>query len=522
MKKFVFGTLISGWFLVFPFLLNAREVSVNTKIVHVTLYRSGAEITREGVVTLPAGRHQLLFRGLSSEINEGSIRVGGEGGFTILSVKKGVNFLASREMNPEWKALDERLRKLRHERELLNVRMEVVKGEISMLEKNQQVAGQNGLNLTDLSNALAYFEKKMSVLKTEQMEVAEKIKKKDEEIAQVKKQMDQLSGRQKNAAGEILVSVEAQAPVKGKMRISYYTPRAGWTPGYDVRVHDLKGDVRILYKAYVTQTTGEVWDQIPLTISTGDPRRGGNKPELRPWYLDYVQEVRYKVMPVQKGRTAVFEEAPASALPVTQRSALTTTLYNISMPVTIYPDKRGETVLLRDLSLPATYAYYAVPKLSPRAFLTAAVTGWKEHELLSGKMNLFLEGAFVGNAYLDASVPEDTLHLTLGQDERIRIQREKIEDMTRRKSLGGSVVESHAWKITVMNGKPVAVHLFVEDQIPVSTQKDIVVEPEELSGARLDRQTGKCTWDLQLAPGEKKSLTLRFSVKYPKGKRITL
>ena len=62
----------------------------------------------------------------------------------------------------------------------------------------------------------------------------------------------------------------------------------------------------------------------------------------------------------------------------------------------------------------------------------------------------------------------------------------------------------------------------MEDQIPVSTIKEIEVNEIEVSGATLYANTGKVKWKMSLEPGEKKSVVLTFSVKYPKNKQIKL
>ncbi|WP_081981633.1 DUF4139 domain-containing protein [Alistipes sp. ZOR0009] len=50
--------------------------------------------------------------------------------------------------------------------------------------------------------------------------------------------------------------------------------------------------------------------------------------------------------------------------------------------------------------------------------------------------------------------------------------------------------------------------------------KTIKVEVLEQSGAKADTDSGKLTWKLPLAPKEKKILQLRYSVKYPQGKKV--
>ena len=527
MKKQKRYFLIPVLIILFLSPLFGKDIPVKTKISHITVFLKGAEVTRKGSVTLPAGMQTLVFRSLASDIREESVRIKGQGDLTILSVKPRSNFLVTGRTNPEWRALDEKLKSLTRKKEGLQVKSDVLKSEVSMLEKNQSIAGQNGLSITALDNAMTFYEKKMTAIRMQQLEVGRKIRETEEQIARIKQQMDQLDRRQKMASGEVVVAVRVNRAGTASFELSYYTSRAGWRPGYDVRVEDINKDVDIAFKAYIKQTTGESWEKIPLTLSTGNPSASGNKPELSPWYLDFVRE-NYAMARKSKGmmlrEKAMAAPAPAQSMAdyVSETSRMTTTEYEITLPFPIFSEEKEQAVTIKDISLPATYAMYAVPKRSRDAFLVASVAGWKKHDLLSGKMNLFLEGGFVGSSYLDASLARDTLRLTLGRDNRIKVEREKIEDLTSKKILGSNILENHGWKITVMNAKKVPVHLIIEDQIPVSRQKDIVVEPVELSGARLDRITGKCVWDMQLSPGASRSVVLKFSVKYPKNKRVVV
>ena len=515
------AVLLLSW----PGILSAGEIGVPAKITHVTVFLKGAEITRKGSVDLTPGMHVLVFRGLASDIKEESVRVKGTGDLTILSVKPRANYMVPPEGNPEWAALNKKLQTLSQQRDALSVQMDVLKEEVTMLEKNRTVAGQNGLSLTTLDNAMTYYRKKMTEIKTAQLETGGKMKKLDEQIKKIRMQMDELVKKQKNASGEVAVAVDVHKSGKASFEIHYYTSSAGWRPGYDVRVADVSGDVEVGFKAYVKQYTGEAWKGIPLTLSTGNPALGGNKPELYPWYLDFVRSRKYYT--AKSTRTKLAQANEMAAAPATQLNEyvqvserMITTQYDVSLPFTLYPENKEQALTIRQFSLPASYAYYIVPKKSRDAFLVASVTGWKKYDLLPGKMNLFLEGGFVGTSFLDATQATDTLQLTLGRDRGIKVERKKTEDFTRRKTVGSNVLVTYGWKITVMNAKKVPVHLIIEDQIPVSKNKDIVVEPLELSGARLDKTNGKCVWDVTLSPGESRDFLLKFSVKYPKNEHV--
>ena len=525
MKTTIRYFYLAAMLLIFQVHASGKETPVKTKITHVTVFLKGAQITRKGTVDLTGGSQTIVFHSLSSDIQPGSIQVDGRGNFTIMSVKYRTNYLNKNEESPELQGLRKELNALNHSKDLFSIQMEVLKGQESMLQKNQTVSGQNGLNITTLTNAMNFYEQKMKDIKTRQMEVEHKSKDLAKRIKRMTLQIEELARREKMSTGEVAVTVSSNVKTgTASFILSYYTSQAGWRPEYDVRVNDITKDVKINYKAFIKQTTGETWDKIPVTLSTGNPAIGGNKPELNPWYLDFKPVTVYSYGTRRKGMQVKAEmAAPSTRTAAAYTSVIqkqTTTEFEIMLPYMIPSENREQAVTIKEITLPAVYAYYVVPKLDRDAFLMASVTGWKKYDFLSGKINLFLEGSFTGTSWLDVSAAKDTLQLTLGRDKRIKVERENIRDFTQKQMLGSNVKEIHGWKITVMNTKKVAIHLIVEEQIPVSKRKEIVVEPLELSGARLDKLTGKCVWDVNLQPEKQQSFVLRFSVKYPKGKTV--
>jgi hypothetical protein len=62
----------------------------------------------------------------------------------------------------------------------------------------------------------------------------------------------------------------------------------------------------------------------------------------------------------------------------------------------------------------------------------------------------------------------------------------------------------------------------VNDQIPVSSNSGITVEPVELAGGKFNTVTGEVRWDLEIKPQENRQLILTYTVKYPKDKNVIL
>ena len=72
------------------------------------------------------------------------------------------------------------------------------------------------------------------------------------------------------------------------------------------------------------------------------------------------------------------------------------------------------------------------------------------------------------------------------------------------------------------NNKPVPVKITLNDQIPVSSNSGITVEPVELSGGKHNSQTGEIRWDLDINKQESRQIVLTYSVKYPKERTVIL
>ncbi len=60
-----------------------------------------------------------------------------------------------------------------------------------------------------------------------------------------------------------------------------------WIPAYDIRIKDVNEPLNLYYKAKVSQNTDENWDNVKLTLSTGNPSISNNKPELTAYYLTF-------------------------------------------------------------------------------------------------------------------------------------------------------------------------------------------------------------------------------------------
>ena len=190
--------------------------------------------------------------------------------------------------------------------------------------------------------------------------------------------------------------------------------------------------------------------------------------------------------------------------------------YTIDIPYTIPSDGRDYSIKIKEVSVPVNYIYHAVPKMDNNVFLSAQIVDWTSLNLLSGNASLYYQGTFTGESFLNTDLASDTLNVSLGRDRNIIITREGNKIMKDKILIGNNIKETIGWDITVRNNKASTIHIIIEDQFPVSEKKSIEVQPLDYSLAKFDEKSGKLTWDIMLNANERKVMSFKYSVKYPR------
>ncbi len=605
------------------------ELEINTEISEVTVYLSGAQITRSKTVDVPAGRSVLKFVSLSPFIDAKSLSVYARGELTLLSVNLQHNFLSLQRPSKEREELT--LTKMELEKKLQTERayLDVLNEEMAFLKANSTVGGANtGTSLSALKEANLYFSEKITSIKLKQIDRQATVEKLSEELAKVRDQLATLENKKEFPTGEILVSVDARTPEKVPFEIKYIVSNAGWTPSYDIKVKDISQPAELTYKANVRQSTNEDWKNVKLRLSSSDPNSSNTYRELRPYYLNYhtappsygdmISRVSGRILDAGTGEpligasvmvkgtsigtvadvngayslsippgggilqvsyigcrqeespvtrpqmdfrleqdhlaleevvvvgygvaeealqgkvsglrirgtkpvAAKDEMAPAVNLVETEQvSRQTSVEFEIQTRYTLLSDGKNLTINIDSYSLPAEYQYLCAPKIDKNAYLTAQIVDWEKYNLLEGEASVYFEDTYTGKTLLDVRYMADTLNISLGKDKGIAIEREVQKLFTTRQFLGSKKEETRAWLLRVKNNKPQGVNISVFDQIPVSTLEEIEVKADNISNGKPDPETGIIEWNFRLKPAEKKELDLKYSVRYPKNRTLTI
>lgn len=532
-KTTFIGSMLLCLMLIHTKQINAaeHEQRVNSTITNVTVFLNQAQVTRVAKVSIQPGTTNLIFDRISPYINLNSLQVKTENNMTLLSVSQRNNFLKEDEKPKQIIDMEDSLQSIKNALDLLRIKKEGLLLEKEVLNANKHIGGANsGVKIEDLEDALALYRKRSIDIGEDLLKYANQEKKLQLIQKKLQSQLDEFNNGQNNIV-EIVVTIKTLAAVNnGKIELTYLTGNTSWHPFYDIRVKDTKSPLQLVSKANITQATGEDWKNVVLKLSTANPNEGGTKPELMPLYLknEIVQAYTVSKQPrmylESMKSTAPAADGKAATDYSTGNASVQQTAVNIEFNVTsaysIPSDNNPHQVDLTVNNLEAVYAYGAVPKLDKDAFVTARVSGNDLVNQISGEANIYFDGTFTGKTYINGT-SSDSILLSLGRDKRIQIQRTLLKDFSSKTFSGSNKKELSTWEISIRNTRKEPIMLIVEDQIPVSTDKEIEVKLLNQGGAEYDETTGKLTWKLLMEGEKSQTLKFSFEIKYPKEKVIT-
>lgn len=535
------------------------EKTVKSSIKNVTVFTQGAQVFRTSNVALSPGTTELVFSGISPFINPASVQAGGKGNFIVLDVKHTIKYpeppkpaesgLPQSVLN-EIKLLEDSLIEIGFQREELTDKKSALQLEKDMILKNKLSQGEGKSDsLPILKQAMEFFRLKLADINTQLSVLKRKEQRTNANNTRMTARMNDLKtykasedkSKKYEPVHQVIVTVSADEATAGTVDVSYMVSQAGWVPSYDLRSTTAAAPVQLTYKANVYQTTGEEWDDVKLKLSTSNPNRSNYKPELPPWYINYYvarPQAAYSLAArersmantdaaneeLQKAKKDMDELTPAqSAANYSQLvETMTNVEFDIKLTYNIPSDGINHIVSVKSGELPASYCHYLVPKIESEAFLTARVTGWEDLNLLPGRANVFYEGTYVGETVLNPAVINDTLELALGRDNGITVTRTKLPVKESNKLLGNDITKTIVYELRMKNNKTKSLNLIVEDQVPLSSNKDIKVEMKDNGTADYNTQTGLLKWNLSVNPKEYKTLKFAYAVTYNKDMPLSM
>ena len=546
-----------------------RASPVDSRISAATVYLDRAVITRTATVELAAGEHAIVFERLPAALLDQSLQASGRGtAATIILDVNAQTAYVDFTPNTRVQELEDQVRGLQKQQRILNDRG-VILGEQRDFVK-RMIAASTGTIIHPLGDDAArgggtaarptldewqklygYSEETFGRIAAELQSLdnqREELKAKQTALEQ---QLNELRGAGGKSYKTITVRVAVTEPGRLDLTLKYAVPGASWAPSYDARLHAAERAVELSYFGLVRNGTGEDWENIALTLSTARPSLGGGAPELQPWIVDVFRPSLPHEPPAMADRLemrkaasvsgsvqafnlaaeaaageAQREEKDAGFLAATVQAGATSATFKIPVAVTLPSNNTTQKVSIATTRLAANLQYQATPKVLEAAFLSAYAVNNTDYPFLAGTMNTFLDETFVAASRLKTVMPGEKFELQLGADEGVAIKRKLVNRFTENTGLTGKGRRiTYEFLVTITNHKKTAERMVFKEPVPVSRNEKIEVtlltpaekdvgtkeEPKEVTR----EEDGKLVWRLDLKPGEKREVPLKFSVEYP-------
>ncbi|SQI41418.1 Uncharacterized conserved protein [Leminorella richardii] len=539
--------LCSAMALAFSASALANPPMEKASLHDVTVFLRGAELFNANSVSLPAGESEVVFTNIANGLNEQSLQLEASGGAVIKSFSVRRDYLNER-ISTQVETLKKQLETELREQNRINARRQVIQAQLAVLESNRSVGGEReGATVDQVNQMLQLVSDKMNEALMADITLKERAEEIEKNIAKLNQQLADAQQKDERAVNQLVVKFYTPKAITSNVSLSYAVVDAGWVPTYDVRVDSISQPVQLTYKASVYQNSGIDWDNVKLTLSTGNPSRGAQAPTVSPWYIDLYRpssfsgkvssraEVRTEVLDAappaplmemkdeserEKSGGAAFAKKSMSNYVVTDSGGLNAR-FSISLPYRIAADGKGHSVVIKQLDVQGDYRYVAVPKIEREAFLQVQLKEWESLNLLPGRSSVFYEGAFVGQGTIDPWRIQKTLDISLGRDRKVLVSRDNdVKTTEKAEFFGNASQRRYAYKMEMKNTRSEPIALTVIDQVPMSRSSDVVVDNVSYDGATFDKEKGEVQWSLNLAPNESRTLGLSYTVKYPKDGRV--
>ncbi|KAJ6474414.1 hypothetical protein C8R47DRAFT_1221132 [Mycena vitilis] len=470
----------------------------DSKIINVSLYSSRAEITRLFKFSVKIGQNQVNISGLPNVLEAESLRVEGRGAATIHDVTVST---AKEEhvptTSPELTAL------LKSKEKTTNALARCDKS-IASLQRYLGSMTVEHLDVAKLETVMETYDSAGEKLDAKRSDLTEALRKIDADILAEKAR---IAVPDENDQLRVKAAIGVFAEAEGEVEIAfvYAVPRATWTAFYDIRVDmAAKEDpITLIYKAAITQNTGESWDDVPLTLETSTPTFGLGVPKLPPWNLDVqhwaapksskkastygfgaVEMARRRggptLMPTSgfsQEDLEAYEAMAAQQAAVTSKGNFSAT-FRVPGMASIPSDGEAHNFTIVQLTLKAEMSWVSVPKVDTKAHINARIINASEYTLLSGTASVYVDGSFISRSAVPAVSPKENFDCPLGVDPSIRITYHPvIKKLTQTGFYNKSANYVFSQRITVFNTKGISIdRLKIVDQIPTSQNSQIEVK----------------------------------------------
>ncbi|EPX77496.1 DUF4139 domain-containing protein [Litoreibacter arenae] len=528
----------------------AEDFQVVAPVSSVTVYPQGATVTRVIAAELPQGQHRILIPYTGNQ-NDGPPRVTAPDGVVIGAMEVLNGYLSDPEAaySPAQTAALERVEAAKDRlQELEDV---VVRGQAAVEaqnSKNAYLRTLTGASLTGVDVEAMRAASDMiadELEKSWQAQYAASVALRDDErardgakkvLAQAEQDLRRLSPPSGNVT-MLALSVETTAAGPVELTLNTLNYSAGWRADYDLDL--TRGDdasVAMERKVVMQQSTGELWSDVDLILSTANPFAQVDPTEPYPSQA-YIQakgkaglgSVRRSAPQAEYSLdlARADEGAPEPVLVAPRAQAVIDGLsvtYEYPEPVSLATGG-GELILaLDDFTFDAREFNRAAPRFDKTAFLMAEFTNSTQEPFLPGQMSVSRDGVFVGRSALPLVPAGDKAEVSFGTLEGLRLDYKLLDNDTGdRGFLTSSSTRVQQMEFSVENLLATSEQVQTIFALPYAEQEDLSISvtarpsPDERD---FEQKRGVSVWNLEVGPGEKTTVRVNVDMDWPEGQEL--
>ncbi len=533
---------------VFPTLLWAEDIPLASDVNAVTLYPQGGRVERQAAFEIPTGQHDLILLDLPRNTDLSSVRVSVDGA-TLGAVTARRDYVPPRDetKSAEIEAAEARVERLEGElrdakSDIRRIRLAQEAAEarvafLSALGEGDGVAQMDVAALRDLSQMIGeetLAAKEAAHEATLRADAAERDLKDIRDDLQNAREALAALVPQDTPRAMLAVSVSTREPATGEVALSYSVAQAAWSPVYDMRLERESGALSIERGAFISQSTGENWENVALTLSTVRPSEQTAPSQVHPWRRWIEDEQKAKraesygsVSDVQLEPSYSEERKASSAepMPVIEADArydgLSVT-YSYPERVSLASDADRVRIALGQLETETEIYARAVPLADRTAFLMADMTNETGELILPGEVMKYLDERFVGRGFTDLVPVGAETDIAFGPIEGLRLKRQVEERQEGDRgviSRSNDLNEKVRIEVENLTGRDWPVRL--TDRVPYSEQEGLEIEwdADPMPDTRdVEGERGILEWRFDVAAGATRVITLEQWLEWPEGK----
>jgi len=538
----------------FLFLLSAnlffaqKPIYTKAKVTAVKVYRNSAELQNTVSFSIPSGISEIVIGNISEEINEKTIQIGvNSKNISILSSQFTSDYSTDFKMdttNPQIKKVNDSIKIVENLISKNRIELDANKKAVELLDKNQTVlVGSNSSNVAQLTQLTEFYTNKRIELENKLVSLKTKGDDLSKKLSRLKSSLKTKEQKEAEEFADGVIVLKLMSPAAGniKLNINYLTDNVSWKPYYEIKAEKISAPLDVTFKAIVKQNTGLDWKGVKLTLINGNSSRNNYAPTVSPWFI-YArspkereiqrEEIASKSAAIRiRGMGSVnaaeyddqYKELEGRAESVAVGYAgfnvntnELNTSYNIDIPYDILSNNEDHLISLYQQKIPADYQYFTAPNYNREAYLLAKIKDFSKYNLVSAPASIIFENMYIGETRISPDQTNNEMNITLGNDPKISIRREEVQDKSGEKFLSSYREKVITYDLVIKNNKKEQISIEVKDRFPLSNNEAVKIEVLDKSGAAKDDEKGFLTWNIKLSPSETKKLRVSYKVRYPK------